>query len=185
MISPAMVLEVRRLLAEGKLSQRKIARQTGISRATISLIAQGRRPDYTPKPRAWDEDWEPPLGPPRRCPQCGGLVYLPCRLCRVRAIKERDLKRARARRLDAARAAGVARPGAPRPGAAPCLAWPGRDSTSRLDSVADRRRPESRSAAPAMAGPHATSAASRLRLGAPLLACPAVPRTYDDGDPKN
>jgi hypothetical protein len=91
MIAPEMVLEVRRLLATGTLSQRKIARLTNISRATISAIASGKRPDYEPRPR--DDEPDRPIGPPIRCPSCGGRVYLPCRLCRIRAIKRRELER--------------------------------------------------------------------------------------------
>jgi hypothetical protein len=26
-------------------------------------------------------------GPPKRCPDCGGLVYLPCQLCKARRIR--------------------------------------------------------------------------------------------------
>src|SRR5262245_52659293 len=91
MIAVEMVLEIRRLLATGNLSQRRIARLTGISRATIGSIASGKRPDYEPRPR--DEELDRPIGPPVRCPNCGGRVYLPCRLCRVRAIKRRELER--------------------------------------------------------------------------------------------
>jgi hypothetical protein len=84
MIAPALVAEVERLLAEGKLSQRAIARLTRISRGTIGCIAAGRRPDYEILAAADDE--EQPAGPPQRCPGCGGLVYMPCRLCRVRNL---------------------------------------------------------------------------------------------------
>jgi len=82
MIAPAIILEVRRLLAETKLSQRKIAQLAGISRGSVGAIASGRRPDYEGLPRDEDEIDEP-AGPPARCGGCGGMVYLPCRLCRV------------------------------------------------------------------------------------------------------
>ena len=88
MISPQIVAEVRRLLAEEKHSHRKIARLTGISRGSVGAIASGRRPDYEPL-REEDEE-EEPAGPPRRCPNCGGLVYVPCRLCRVRKTHGRE-----------------------------------------------------------------------------------------------
>jgi transcriptional regulator with XRE-family HTH domain len=91
MISQEMVLEIRRLLALDELSQRKIARLTGVSRATIGAIASGKRPDYEPRPK--EDEWERPVGPPLRCPTCGGRVYLPCRLCRIRAQKRRELER--------------------------------------------------------------------------------------------
>jgi len=91
MIALEIVLDIKRQLADGKLSQRQIARQTGISRATISAIASGRRPEYEPRVR--DDEPERPTGPPVRCTGCGGRVYLPCRLCRIRAAKRRELDR--------------------------------------------------------------------------------------------
>ena len=91
MIAPKTVAEVRRLLTEGELSQRKIAGLTGVSRGTVAAIASGRRPDYdTLSPRANDPD--EPTGPAERCPGCGGMVYLPCRLCLVRS-KKNDQRR--------------------------------------------------------------------------------------------
>ena len=82
MLAPARVAEIHRLLAEGRLSRRAVARAVGVSRNTVAAIALGRRPDYELLRRPADD--EPPLGPPRRCPGCGGMVYLPCRLCRMR-----------------------------------------------------------------------------------------------------
>jgi transcriptional regulator with XRE-family HTH domain len=87
MIAPSVVQEVRSLLAEGNLSQRKIARLTGISRGTVGAIAAGKRPDYPSRRRAAEEELPEPAGPPRRCPSCGGMVYMPCRLCQARALK--------------------------------------------------------------------------------------------------
>jgi len=81
MIAPKIVAEVRRLLAAGTHSQRKIARLTGISRGTVGAIASGRRPDYH---ESSDDGPEEPAGPPERCPGCGGMVYMPCLLCRAR-----------------------------------------------------------------------------------------------------
>ena len=86
MIPPSVVQEVRRLLAEGKLSYRKIAKVAGVSRGSVSLIASGKRPDYKPRQ---EPAVEVPLGPPERCPNCGALVYMPCRLCRLRAFLAR------------------------------------------------------------------------------------------------
>ena len=84
MLAPKIAAEVRRLLALGKLSQRKIARLTGISRGTVGSIASGKRLDRETTPQPWDDGWEEPEGPPERCPCCGGMVYMPCRLCLVR-----------------------------------------------------------------------------------------------------
>ena len=89
MLAPARVKEAERLLAEGRLSQRKIARAIGISRATIGAIAAGRRPDYEARERARASELEP-WGPLARCPGCGGMVYSPCRLCRVRKAKDQE-----------------------------------------------------------------------------------------------
>lgn len=98
MIEPSVVEEVRRLLAEGKLSQRKIAKHLGISRATVGAIASGKRPDYQPRPREEDDPFQI-TGPPRRCPGCGGVVYLPCRLCYVREMKRKEKQQARRRAI--------------------------------------------------------------------------------------
>jgi transcriptional regulator with XRE-family HTH domain len=95
MIAPSVVQEIRRLLTEGKLSQRKIARLTGISRGTVGAIAAGRRPDYQPLRSAAEDEFAEPAGPPQRCPGCGGMVYLPCRLCRTRALQAGASKRLR------------------------------------------------------------------------------------------
>ena len=46
MIGEDTVAEIRRLLADGSLSQRKIAGLTHVSRGTVSAIASGRRPQY-------------------------------------------------------------------------------------------------------------------------------------------
>jgi hypothetical protein len=89
MLSPSVVDEVKKMLAAGDLSQRKIARLLCVSRATVGLIAGGRRPDYELRPRPADSFWQP-LGPIGRCSSCGGMVYLPCMLCRVRSVKRHD-----------------------------------------------------------------------------------------------
>lgn len=86
MLAPGKVLEVQKLLAAGLLSQRKIARTLGVSRATVSAIASGKRPDYEARMRARAAEFEP-LGPIERCVTCGGRVYMPCHLCRVRKFK--------------------------------------------------------------------------------------------------
>jgi hypothetical protein len=46
MIASSLVAEAERLIRETRLSDRGIARRTGISRATVSEIRHGRRPDY-------------------------------------------------------------------------------------------------------------------------------------------
>ncbi len=101
MIVQGKVREVERLLAGGSLSQRKIAKMLGISRAVVGAIAAGERPDYEAIRQARQEDNPEPLGPLGRCPGCGGLVYSPCRLCRVRMIKDRERRLVREARRKA------------------------------------------------------------------------------------
>lgn len=89
MISQIKADEVQKLLCEGRHSQRKIARETGVSRGIVSAIAHGRRPNYAEIRR---DRGDPPGvfdGPLERCPGCGGRAYMPCRLCFVRAIRSR------------------------------------------------------------------------------------------------
>jgi len=86
MIAPRIVKEIRRLLNERRLSQRKIAELIGVSRGTVGAVASGKRPDRLQPRRAADYDESlKPSGPPRRCPSCGGMVYMPCRVCQTRA----------------------------------------------------------------------------------------------------
>lgn len=83
MLADEVVAEVRRLVAEGQLSQRQIAARVGVSRGTVLAIAAGRRVDR-PSPLP-EDDASPHGGPFVRCPGCGGRVRMPCRLCRLRA----------------------------------------------------------------------------------------------------
>jgi hypothetical protein len=91
-ITQGIVDEIRRLLGQPGFSQRKIARYLGVSRGSVGRIASGKRPDYPPDDGK-DEDIRP-TGPPRRCSGCGGLVYIPCRLCRIRALAAHTSQRA-------------------------------------------------------------------------------------------
>jgi DNA-binding XRE family transcriptional regulator len=97
MLALGKVKEVERLLAAGTLSQRQIAKAIGVSRATVSAIARGTRPDYESRLRVRVEECGPP-GPIERCPTCGGRVYMPCRLCRVRKLKAQEQATLRAMR---------------------------------------------------------------------------------------
>lgn len=83
-LTPQMVDEVRRLLAEKKQSQRAIARLTEVSRGTVGRIARGETLRCEDPARRKRQGADFPSGPLRRCPTCGGRVYMPCRLCRVR-----------------------------------------------------------------------------------------------------
>lgn len=88
MLGPAIVSEIRRLLGEGRLSQRAIARRMGVSRGMVHAIAHGKRHNRTPR-----GDVLPGLllseAPWERCPGCGGRVQMPCVLCRIRAAQQR------------------------------------------------------------------------------------------------
>jgi DNA-directed RNA polymerase subunit RPC12/RpoP len=85
-ITLAMVEVVERMLAQGLVSQRRIAKLVGISRGTVNSIALGRRPRIsTPA-----DEFEQQRGPLVRCPGCGGKVFMPCLLCHVRQLKARD-----------------------------------------------------------------------------------------------
>ena len=86
MLTPATVLEIRRLLKIGALSQREIARSLGISRGTVHAIARGKRP-VRAEPLWRGEGLMRPSGEPKRCPTCGGMVHMPCLLCEVRRIR--------------------------------------------------------------------------------------------------
>ena len=87
MIAPEVVDQIKRLLAEGNLSQRRIARQVGVSRGTVHAIARGKRSDDRTRKQKQEEEFLSPRGPWGRCPMCGGMVQMPCLACRVRAMR--------------------------------------------------------------------------------------------------
>ncbi len=88
MIAEEKIREAELMLARGKLSQRKIAKITGLSRGTISMIASGKRKVQV---RTVDPDMPPELekSPPVRCPGCGAMVRMPCLLCFLKNLAER------------------------------------------------------------------------------------------------
>ena len=90
MIAADKVQLVENLLRENRFSQRRISKMVGISRAVVGQIAAGTRPDYEARRMDRHEELYTPLGPCERCPGCGARVYLPCRLCRIRALKAVD-----------------------------------------------------------------------------------------------
>lgn len=81
MIDTEIVAEIERLLDEDKLSQRKIAQLLGVSRGSVDAIAAGKRFD---REMFVEEEVDEPIGPLERCPDCGGLVVMPCRACHER-----------------------------------------------------------------------------------------------------
>ncbi|MGA2067940.1 MAG: hypothetical protein ABSG86_23425 [Thermoguttaceae bacterium] len=83
---PAWKVEaIQTLLAEGRMTQRAIAKQVRVWRGAVADIAHGTRPAH----RGADRETAPDAlwceGPPERCPSCGGLVNMPCLACRTRA----------------------------------------------------------------------------------------------------
>lgn len=91
MLPTTVVLEIRRLLDEGRWSHRQIARRLAVSRAVVRAIASGQRGLHG------REATVVTLPGPRtaclaaRCRECGGMVYQPCRLCAVRALRRRGV----------------------------------------------------------------------------------------------
>lgn len=83
-ISPALAAKVRSLLVDQKMSQRQVARLTGVSRATVKAIASG---EWFERYRARHgcDNTTPIL---TRCPECGAMVEMPCRACEVRRLKK-------------------------------------------------------------------------------------------------
>jgi hypothetical protein len=75
---------IRLLLADDRLSQREIARQSGVSRGVVAGIADGTRPDYAALRPPVAPVAPLPVQPAGRCPQCGAMVEFPCIACRAR-----------------------------------------------------------------------------------------------------
>lgn len=97
MLSNALIEAAQRLLIEGKLSHRSIAKKLDVSRGSVSAIASGMLRPHTP---AVPDDGPLESGPIERCSSCGGRVYMPCRLCHVREwkIERQDETRRRSER---------------------------------------------------------------------------------------
>ncbi len=97
MIATAVEREIHDLLAAGDLSQRKIARRLGVSRGTVHAIARRKRSACSSRRRPAcssgrdvpSDEFIAPAGLPQRCPGCGGMVRMPCLLCRLRATDRR------------------------------------------------------------------------------------------------
>ena len=80
---------VQRLLSESTLSQRAIARATGVSRSSVGAIASGRRVPWGPDPPTAPSD-ELTGVRPWKCPECGSRITLPvCVACRARSQPRR------------------------------------------------------------------------------------------------
>ena len=75
--------EIKRLLGLHRLTQRKIAEQVGVHQATVKKVATNIVAPPVKQPV------EQPKGPIGRCGKCGARVFLPCRECKVKLLKER------------------------------------------------------------------------------------------------
>jgi len=93
MIAPQIVDQIRQHLAEGKLTHGQIGALSGVSRGTVAAISSGRRADRQPAPPKQYQPSLEPTEPPERCPGCGGMVHMPCRLCQARAVRTRTPRR--------------------------------------------------------------------------------------------
>ncbi|WP_428306461.1 helix-turn-helix domain-containing protein [Lacipirellula sp.] len=92
MLPTVLILEVRRLLDAGGMSHRAIARKVGVSRGTVADMAHHRRGNHGQDPEERKMPGIRARTIPVRCPDCGGLVYAPCRLCDAREYRERILQ---------------------------------------------------------------------------------------------
>lgn len=101
MLAVHVVLEVKRLLDEGQLSRRSIAKKLGVGRATVQAIANGKRGLHGREPTG-DRLHPDAQMPPSRCPGCGKLVVLPCLYCRVQAYAMRRKRLADSQRPNGA-----------------------------------------------------------------------------------
>ncbi len=91
MISTALAAEILRLLYVERRSQREVAQIVGVSRVTVNRVASGEWAGYRRTVLSTATWHQPHPEPARRCPGCGGMVYLwPCLSCRLRASHERE-----------------------------------------------------------------------------------------------
>ena len=87
MIEPSVIDRIQRLLAEKQWSNRQIATMANVSRGTVAAVVSGRRRAYQLPSGDREEEF---TGPVERCPGCGGMATVPCRLCRSRELAARS-----------------------------------------------------------------------------------------------
>ncbi len=88
MISHDKLETIVALVAEGKFSQRAIARKVGVSRNTVAAIVHKRRDCYQKALQASGKETADGSLVRRRgrCPLCRAVVLLPCLACLVRQL---------------------------------------------------------------------------------------------------
>jgi DNA-binding XRE family transcriptional regulator len=89
MLARSVVEAIDRLLKEGKLSNRQIAEEVGVSRTSVNAIARGWRGLFG-RGRDPESDACDTIEPSVRCPKCGFQVHLPCLVCRTREYREQQ-----------------------------------------------------------------------------------------------
>lgn len=89
MLTQERVDQIREMLAGG-LNAREVAAMTGCARTTIQRIASGKRKDRTHRDPVGHFNVRSSVH--RRCPECGGMVLMPCMECRIEREKRRRRK---------------------------------------------------------------------------------------------
>lgn len=88
MLTAGTIRWIKRLASEG-LSRRAISQATGVARNTIADILGADRVAEEIRDTLYDVDDPVFTDPPRRCPSCGAVVYMPCLACGLRAAQVR------------------------------------------------------------------------------------------------
>ena len=101
MIPNCKIMRVKRLLAEGGHTYRRIAKDIDISRATVGAIADGTRREQPERELKRQVEEASPYrsGEVRRCSGCGNkMSRFPCMICKHRRKKDAErLERRRER----------------------------------------------------------------------------------------
>jgi len=83
MIKNDIIRKILHLVKQGKMSQRQIAKRLGVSRGTVQAVAHGKRLEHIPVAMNAAATWVVPSGKPKRCPDCGSWVKMPCLACQL------------------------------------------------------------------------------------------------------
>jgi len=83
MINNDIIKKITLLVKQGTLSQRQIAKRLGVSRGTVQAVVHGRRTERIPFTMKAAASWVVPSGQPKRCPECGSWVKMPCLACQL------------------------------------------------------------------------------------------------------
>lgn len=89
MLEDSVIKQIQMLVQQGHLSQRKIAKQLGVSRGTVQAVANGKRIERSGHPAS--ATWIAPSGQPQRSPLCGGRVRMPCLACQLYEFDQKEM----------------------------------------------------------------------------------------------